>query len=211
MDDEVIDKIRRAIGADPLREPDVHHLFALVRKLIERVPSGTRKAYALLNFYCDWTLHSEINRSEPGAKILARLSEIIADHLKKTDNSTLIADLSRALSLSGVRNELNGLIARYTGAADTVTTTTWRLMIPILLEIISHTPLKIASNNTRLKELARQVRSRPLKGEFVIEELAITKVPSIMLKDNAPQNEITYCMMFTTTDTTKLVVPLTTV
>jgi hypothetical protein len=208
MDDEVIDKIRRAIAAIPLREPDVHHLFALARKLIERVPSAARGTYSLLNFYCDWTLHSEIDRSEAGAKILARLHEIIADHLKKADNSTLITDLSRALSLSEVRGELNSLIARYAGGTDAISTATWRRMVPILLEIISHTPLKIGSKNAKLKKLATQIRARPLKGKSVVEELAVAKVASTMLKRNAPPNEITYCLMFTTTDTTKLIVPI---
>jgi hypothetical protein len=206
MDNEVIEKIRQAVTATPLREADVHHLFALARKLIERAPS--RATYALLNFYCDWTLHSEINRSERGAKILAHLHDIIADHLKNTDNARLIAGLSGALSLGEVRNELNGLIAQHTGIAETVSVARWRMMVPILLEIISHTPLKIGSNSAKLKALASQIRARPLKGQSVVEELAITKVASSMLKDNPPPNEVTFCMMFTTSDTTKLVVPV---
>ena len=209
MDDEVVAKIHQAIVAHPLREADVHHLLALARKLIERVPLDARKTYALLNFYCDWTLHSKIDRSEAGATILVRLHDIIADHLNQTDTAALITGLSRALSLSDVRNELNALIARYAGGADAVSTEMWRQMVPILLEIISNTPLKIGANNARLKELARQIRQRPLKGESVVEELAITKVQSTILKENAPAKELTYCLMFTTTDTTKLVVPIT--
>jgi hypothetical protein len=206
MDNEVIEKIRQAVTATPLREADVHHLFALARKLIERARSPA--TYALLNFYCDWTLHSEINRSEAGGRILARLHDIIADNLKNTDNARLIAELSGALSLGDVRNELNGLIAQHTGIVETVSVARWRMMVPILLEIISHTPLKIGANNAKLKALARQIRTRPLKGESFVAELAITRVASRLLKNNAPANETTFCMMFTTSDTTKLVVPV---
>ena len=208
MDDEVIQKIRRAIRAAPLREANVHHLFALTRKLIERVPAAARPTYALLNFYCDWTLHSEINRSEAGAKILARLHEIVADHLKKTDNSTLMSDLSGALSLGQVRDELNTLIARYNGPTEAITTRMWGQIVPILLEIISHTPLEIAPKNAKLKKLAQEIRTRPLKGKSVVEELSIAKVASTLLNRKAPANEITYCLMFTTTDTTKLIAPI---
>ena len=208
MDDEIIEKIRRAIGTNPLREADVHHLFALARKLIERVAAADRGAYALLNFYCDWTLHSEIDRSEAGAKILSDLHEIVADHLKKTDNSTLMSDLSAALSLGEVRHELNALIADYSGVAEALNVAVWRGIVPILLEIISHTPLKIAPKNAKLKKLRQEIRTRPLKGTSVVEELSVVKVSSAMLKQTAPANETTFCLMLITTDTTKFIVPI---
>jgi hypothetical protein len=145
MDDEVIEKIRRTIVAAPMREADAHHVFALARKLVERLSADDRVNYALLNFYCDWTLHSEIDRSEAGGKILARLHEIVAEHLKKADNSSLITDLSAALSLGQLRGEFNNLISRYSGVREAFDAATWRRVVPLLLEIISHLLLRAAA------------------------------------------------------------------
>jgi hypothetical protein len=73
---------------------------------------GSRRVeFFLLKFYCDWTMHPDIDRSPTGASILADAHNIIADHLQKQDNATLKAELNAALSLDTVRNQLNELLA----------------------------------------------------------------------------------------------------
>lgn len=101
MNVEILAKLENVLTTSSLGEADVQHLFTLARKLIENVPKPDRPKYALLKFYCDWTLHSEIDRSETGAEILAKIHHIFANHLKKTDNSTFSADLSYALAEPG--------------------------------------------------------------------------------------------------------------
>ena len=80
MHAEILNKISRLI-ASPMREADVQHLFTLARKLIDKVPRSDRQQFSLLKFYCDWTMHPDIDRSETGASILADTHNIIADLL----------------------------------------------------------------------------------------------------------------------------------
>ncbi len=207
MDDQFLEKINR-IAASPLTEAEVQHLLILTRKLIERVPQTDRPQYALLRFYCDWTVHLGIDRSAAGAEILARIHELTADHLQKKDNSSFASDLSAALSLNEVRIELNNLIERFDRAPNIFGDAKWRDVIPILAEIISLCPLKISPKNRGLQALYRAIRTRPLKGTSVVEELAVVKIPSTTFNQKAPENEITYCLMLTTTDTTRIVTPL---
>lgn len=84
----------------------------------------------------------------------------------------------------------------------------WCMIVPILMEIISHSPLKIASKRSKLAKWYRSIRSRPLKGTSVVEELSVVKVWSAMFNEKAPSGEITYCLMLNTTDTTKIITPL---
>jgi hypothetical protein len=128
MDDEVVTKIRGVIADARWREAEVVYLFAQARKLVERLSNVERYAYARLNFYSDWCLHSEIDRSEAGGRILGRLHEIIVEHLQKANNDALIA---------------------------------------------------------------------------------VVRVASSTLKKDAPAGEITYCMQLTTSDTTKIIAPIT--
>lgn len=120
MTNEIIEKIEKLVERSiyeqgrslttPITEPEVQHLFTLTRKLIERIPKNNRRNYSLINFYCDWTLHSKIDRSDEGARILMQIHDIIFDNLKKANNDNLVQELSSVLSFQLARTQLNDLI-----------------------------------------------------------------------------------------------------
>lgn len=207
MTEEIIEKINSIAARLSLEEAHVQHLFTLARKLIERVSVGDRPNYAVLKFYCDWTLHSEIDRSEVGALVLSRIHKIILDNLRKTDNSGMAHDLTNALSLNEARTQLNTLIFQSGGSSNVFSITKWNEIIPILAEIISRCTLKIGSHSKLLKIL-QLIKSQPLKGASVVEELSIVKIPGVILNPNASREEVTYYFLINTSDTTKFVVPL---
>ncbi len=206
MNDEILNKIAGLI-AGPVNEANVQHLFTLARKLVGRAPKGDRKHFSLLKFYCDWTMHPDIDRSPAGASILADAHNIIADHLGKKDNTTLVADLTAALSLNTVREQLNDLFA-YFGGPPAIDEVKWATIVPVVAEIIAHCPLTIDPNNRQLASTLKAIRSRPLRGTSVVEELMVIKVPSKTLDPQASANEITYCISLKTTDTARFVSPL---
>lgn len=218
MKDEIIEKIERIIiriisarGRSlsfPLTESEVQHFFVLVRKLIEKVSKSDKNQYALINFYCDWTVHSKIDRSKEGAKILTQIHEIIFEHLKKKDNSTLASELTSALSFDLARVQLNKLISRFGGKNDIVEPSFWnKEILPILAEIISKSPLRIKSS-PRFFTMIQYIRSKPLKRKSVVEEIAIVKIPKKIFYSEKGNDEIIFFMLITTTDTTKFLAPL---
>ena len=194
-----IEKIESIASRATLEESHVQHLFTLTRKLIERVPKAERSDYSLLKFYCDWTLHTEIDRSKEGESILAQIHNI----LKKTDNTTIETDLTNALSLDTARDQINKIISRFGGKSKTFSQTKWSKIIPILAEIISHCPLKFGKSSKILKSLKEQ----PLMGTSVVEKLEIIKVSSSNFKQTAPAGEMIFCFSIGT-DTTDIIVRL---
>lgn len=152
-------------------------------------------------------MHPDIDRSPAGASILADAHNIIADHLQKKDNATLMADLTAALSLNTVRDQLNNLLA-YFGGPPAIDEAKWAAIVPAMAEIIAHCPLTIDPANLQLAPTRKAIRSRPLRGTSVVEELTVIKVPSTTLDPQAAPNEITYCISLKTTDTTRFVSPL---
>ncbi|MFA5393812.1 MAG: hypothetical protein WC081_03475 [Candidatus Ratteibacteria bacterium] len=196
----------RSLPLSPLTEAEVQHLFTLTRKLVERVPRIDFAQYTLINFYCDWSLHSKIDRSEAGSKILARIHDIIFSHLKKPDNSSLASGLTAALSFDVARTELNRLISWHGGRAEIFTKAIWdNEVLPNLVEIISQSPLRIGP---RFAAIQKKIKETPLKGTSIVEELALIKIPSRTFNPKASEDEVTFCMRISTTDTTKFVVPL---
>lgn len=219
MTNEIVKKIERiatlqisangrTLNLSPLSESEVQHLFTLIRKLTEKVPDKDLSRYALIKFYCDWTLHSKIDRSTAGAKIVARIHDIILDHLKRRDSSSFATEITEALSLETARKEFNALVVWHGGKAEIFTRILWNNeIVPILAEIISHTPLKIGGSS-KFKKILELIRLKPIKGSSVVEEIALIKIPSRTFNAKAPENEITFCIQITTTDTTKFVTPL---
>jgi hypothetical protein len=81
----------------------------------------------------------------------------------------------------------------------------WAAVVPVLAEIVSQCPLTIDPKNRRLASMLEAIRSRPLRGTSVVEELTVIKVPSNTLDPKAAANEITYCISLKTTDTARFV------
>jgi len=210
MTSEILDKLEKIKQTDKLKESDVQHLFVLARKLIERQSENDRVNYAILKFYCDWTLHSSIEHSEEGALLLSRIHSIILTHLKKTDNSSFAVDLTATLSLENVRNQLNQVISNSAGYSDMFTTKKWAEVIPILAEIISQCPLKMDTKIKKLSKIKQLLQIQPLKGTSVVEELSIIKIPNQFkfLDQHQPETSLNFCFMIKTTDTTKFITPL---
>jgi len=210
MKDEILEKLVAIKEKPSLEESEIQHLFVLARKLIERQPETDRANYALLKFYCDWTLHSEIEHSKEGALLLSRIHSMILTHLKKTDNSSFASDLTTTLSLENLRNQLNNIIYKSGSSTDIFTRQKWAEIIPVLAEIISSCPLKIDTKHKTLSKIKQLIQAQPLKGTSVVEELAIIKIPNQYKIFDRHQSEtaLIFCFMIKTTDTTRFITPI---
>ena len=117
---------------------------------------------------------SPVHGSKEDALVLARIHDVIHAHLKKSDNSDMVADITAALSLEKVRQQLNQLISE---SLETFNKARWNEIIPVLAEIISRNKLKIG-RTSRLSKILQRIKSKPLKGTSVVDELSIIKVRS---------------------------------
>lgn len=190
-----------------LSEGNVQHVFALGRRLVERVPEADRPNFDLVKFYGDWTVHSKIDRSRAGAGVLQRVADIVFEQKQKTDTDKMIRDMIDALSFERTRQQLNALVTCFHGPADLFTPDQWRVVVSVLVEIISSTPLTIVSDK-RFLSFLNAIRSKPVKGTSVVEAIELVKVSSTTFKKDAPADQITFCIKIETTDTTKFIVPL---
>jgi len=211
MTNELLAKIRRILETRAPSESDVHHLFSLSRKLIEQLSLlSKKKNFALLAFYSDWTVHSNIDRSFEGAILIERMHAIINDHMKRDDNSAISGDLTAALSFDETRIQLSNLIREFDpGTTFSIDRVCWRPIVIQLIEIISDCPLKIGSTHKLLKSVRERIAARPIKGRAVIDQVAIVKFPRTIFYPKAEQGDFIFCIELTLSDTTRIVAPLT--
>lgn len=213
MDNEIVQKIEN-IARGKLTESQVSHLFVLARKLIERIPKQNRSNFSLLKFYCDWTVHSEIDRSEAGAQVLERIHNIIYNHIKKKDDTNLLPELGAALSMSTVREQLNQLVNQYRTLnvydknQNLFSEIKWRELLPLWAEIVSHIPLRINRKYKYLRSILDAILRHPLKGTSVVDEIKIIRLPREAFPTSKIEHQQIFCFMITTTDTTHIIAPL---
>ncbi len=167
-----------------------------------------RMNYSLLKLYCDWTMHPDIDRSNAGAEILATAHQIIADHLTRSNNAGFASDMTSALSLSTVRMQFNSLLEQFGAHSEMISTHVWAQIVPHLAEIVSHCPLKLDMANKKFAKFVAGMKSRPLKGTSIVEELMVAKIPSTTFDPKAAADQLLYCIVITTSDTTRFVVPM---
>src|SRR5208282_4188147 len=174
---------------------EVQHLFNLSRKLIERLPEATAEQFALLKFYCDWTAHSKIDRSAEGALVVERLHSIVNAHMKRRDNSTMVADLTAALSLDKIHDQLNDLLHLFDGEIGfSIDDIQWRRIVVQLLEVITHSPLKIAGAKKSLMRVRERIKATPIKGRAIVEQVAIVKIPRSTFHPQTLRNDAVLCI-----------------
>jgi hypothetical protein len=208
MTNEVLEKIRRIISTASLTESEVQHLFTLSRKLIERLPKGTAEQFALLKFYCDWTVHSQIDRSAEGALVIEKLHSIVNAHMeRRRDNATIPADLSAALSLNAIHTQLNDLLHLF-DPEFSIDYIQWRRIVAQLLEVITHSPLTIAGTKKALMRVRERILATPIKGRAILEQVAIVKLPRSTFYPQTLRNDAVLCIELTLSDTNKIIAPL---
>lgn len=109
MEEDIIRKLKNSLDK-PIEEERVVYIFAETRKLLER--KGLKNNYPTLAFYCDWILHSSIDRLSRLQNILEGLVEgykktkKIDNFLKFIEFEALKKDMQRFLSALGLSSDL---------------------------------------------------------------------------------------------------------
>lgn len=136
-----------------MNKEDVCYLMVWIRKRLERLDRKEQNKYSLLRLFCDWTLHSKIDKSPQALKILKELnSSLAAFNFEKKDRDkfyALINRLSTTVSFSRFRKELIlflpvGHLSRSFIEDDEH----WKPFLNFLTEIISGAPLKLHIGKT---------------------------------------------------------------
>jgi hypothetical protein len=99
-----IENEQRTSDSDTLR------LVSLTRQLIEK--KHEQQKYKILNFYCNWCLHTNLSKLETGYRMLLGITEVIVFHGDATKNN-IPRMISEVISFKRLREEFLGLYASY--------------------------------------------------------------------------------------------------
>ena len=145
MLEEIIRKLTAQLNKGITTEVQVVYLLVGIRKLIERDDQGGE--YPNLNFYCDWVLHSELDRS--GAKAILRefdkaypLWKSGMDLPRELENK--INDISEMRSLE---KELTRVLESYGLPPIAQNVDGWSHFFRLYTQVIQDIPLMVKSSS----------------------------------------------------------------
>ncbi len=143
MTEEIIRKLTAQLNNGITTEVQVVYLLVGIRKLIER--DDQRKQYSKLNFYCDWVLHSELDRS--GAKEILR--EFDKAHPLWKSGMNLPRELENKIKdISGMESfekELTSFLESYGLPPVAQGVDGWSNFFHLYIQVIQDIPLTVKS------------------------------------------------------------------
>ncbi len=156
---EIIEKLKGELTKDTNEECRVIFILSRIRKVLEIKNQKTK--YKFLNFYCNWSLHSKLDKE--GTTALPKvLFEKNIDSKKSGKENAVKLKLNNNdfFKFSSFKQELIDFLQENNLPLDVVKKS-WTSFMKILLEIIKESPIIFTSN--ALSELKL---SEDIKGNY---------------------------------------------
>jgi len=187
-------------------ESEYLHFLVLVRKILEQLRESNLTEYnnfENLKLFCDWALHIVIDRSSAGSSLIVNINKSLKNG-KKGHTDDLIKAVSDSL-VGKFKLQLKNFLIMNQLSTDIVDDDNrWRDLLKNTLEIITEIPVILKPKHEDT------VKGDSLKEGMWAKEVSIVKVNLEKLAGNQfDSNKETYCLLVLTSDTTRLVIPIT--
>lgn len=177
------DKIDLAIKRNGAEDTFLFFLFSQVRVILEKKKQKIN--YPHLSMVCDWYLHSEIDRSKEGYKIIEKIGKLIINNITNTDTENLIRGISRTFGMNKLKNELKDFFVSYKINTIIVEDKNWERVIINIANDLKDIPIKIPEKTKTYKNMYESLETIAKEGKVANWEKVIPIGISIYLKDNA--------------------------
>ncbi len=150
---EILEKLNTEINKDITEESQVVYILSRIRKYLEI--KNLKSQYKYLNFYCNWILHSKIDRTEP-----------VIDILREFDNGT---DEGKFLEFNYFYNDFKSFLdSEGLDSEKILGKVNYLKFINLLLDILSDTPVEFYPDNKKILIIKKP--RKPIKDSvFSIE------------------------------------------
>ena len=196
-----IDTIKKLISENDINDSIVVHFLTLIRKELELLDESDRESFNVLKFYCDWALHSVIDRSKPGSSIISNINQTINIYQHAPSNDELIRAIS-ILLVNSLKSQLSKFLYKNLIQTSIMNDQTqWKHFSIVLFSILENTRVCLHSTHKQY------LMNNPIKQGMWICEIKIVKQDFHDVL--SPRYEPIYALDLLTSDTTRIIIPLT--
>jgi hypothetical protein len=100
MKSKTLSDIKEILNKQRLYKSDIVNLMTQTRRLLEI--EDKKKQYSILNFYCNWSVHSKLDGSSICYEILEKLSDMLIAYDNRSD---MILNVNEILSIPKLKKE----------------------------------------------------------------------------------------------------------
>jgi hypothetical protein len=162
----IIEKLEGHLREDIRTEAAVVYLLVELRKLMEHDKSKSQ--FPVLNFYCNWVVHTKLDASPIADKIIRLFDDMQAYMVSAKNAPAPIKELKSLLDQSSLRAELWKMLKRVGLPAAPIcgSTAAWNSFQRLLGAVIEDVPLLIHKERKQatLYVDSIAVRNLPLEG-----------------------------------------------
>lgn len=170
-------QLQQLLQKPRLLKGEVAHLFSLIRVLLEE--GKLKHAYPTLNTYCDWSVHSNLNRSEECLTILESLTNLF---VKATTvgfvQNEIHLEVNQILGINRLRAELiqilesSGLASMCAKNEDN-----WKGIFALLVQTLIERPLEWPNKpNARQREIMSRAENSASGSDFFIRKFSFADI-----------------------------------
>jgi len=156
---QILEKLTALLSRGITTEPQAVYLLAAIRKIIEQEQSSQK--YKYLNFYCNWSLHSSLDRKD-AKEILAIFDGVHEHYLAGKDEIGLPNDLKRELTrisrMESFRTELETFLGEKGLPPINITRSDgWVYFLHLYAKVIEDCPLILTNDTLNIQKVTVNV------------------------------------------------------
>lgn len=147
--EEILRKLSDVLTGDIKNEYQVVYILSRIRKYLEL--KNKKSKYKYLNFYCNWALHTKLDRTEP-------VADVLRDFINHKDSGSFLKFEPLIKELKTFLNEY-GLPDRIIEEPENC-----QRFLNILVDIYSDTPLEVYPEEKRIITITKPSRKHGIFG-----------------------------------------------
>jgi hypothetical protein len=154
-----VERLRTQLGRmnAQFSQADVTNAMRMIRLVLD-VQMNAAVSYPYLRLYCDWLLHTEIDRQRVVITILDQMNEALNKYDKDADGA--VAAASHAMGFAALRSEIKSLFAANSIQAVFLLDSfaNWNKFVTNILEDLCQRPIRLPAEGKKTQEaIARMI------------------------------------------------------
>lgn len=148
---EILEKLKKELNKDIQEESQVVCILSKIRKFLEQ--TNLQKNYKYIIFYCNWALHSKLERTEPVSDLLREVTVMSEEGVKFLTFQHFHADLKRFFRENSIQED--------------ILDKQWLKFTELLIDIYSDTPVEFYPEDKKALTIRRPAKP-PKSGEISV-------------------------------------------
>ena len=174
-------KLRRELSKDIVDELQVVYILSQIRKIID--DEKTENKYDILYLYCDWVLHSKLDRPKKRRYFINKFdSQLVNEDTSTKIARTILINQRHFFVLNELKKQLGIFFRDKNISSKLIVRLEWSKFIELLLAILMECPVDIGGNKIKSLSIVKDKLGKYVYRFYLINIIDDKNIIKIKLK-----------------------------